>query len=108
MADTLTAQTLTAQTLTAEQFAAIAKAIADPRRYRMLGEIVGAPEPLPCCALQAGGEVSAATVSHHIKELESAGLIEVVRDGRFARLVPRRDVLDSYLRRLSDTLNPAA
>ncbi len=92
--------------LTDAQFTAIAKALSDPRRHRILGEIAGAAAPLPCCALKAADTVTAATMSHHIKGLEAAGLIDVVRDGRFALLSFRRDVFDTYLRQLRDDLQP--
>jgi ArsR family transcriptional regulator, arsenate/arsenite/antimonite-responsive transcriptional repressor len=88
--------------LTEEQFASIARVLSDPRRFGMLKEIAASGEPLACCALAAAQKISAATISHHVKELEGAGLIDVVRDGRFARLVFRRDIYDAYLRRLAD------
>jgi ArsR family transcriptional regulator, arsenate/arsenite/antimonite-responsive transcriptional repressor len=90
------------------QFAAVAKALSDPRRYGIVSEVAAASDALPCCALQAAETVSAATISHHIKSLEAAGLIEVVREGKFARLSFRRDTFDAYLRQLSDALRPPA
>jgi ArsR family transcriptional regulator len=90
------------------QFAAIAKALADPRRYSMVSEIASASDALHCCALKAAETVSPATISHHIKSLEKAGLIEVVHEGKFARLSFRRDVFDAYVRQLSDALRMPA
>lgn len=89
------------------QFAAIARALAEPRRLGILGEVAASSGPLSCCALQEAGKVSAATISHHVKGLEAAGLIDIVRDGKFARLIFRRDMFDLYLQRLSETLRPA-
>ncbi|CAH2602335.1 Helix-turn-helix transcriptional regulator [Rhodovastum atsumiense] len=92
--------------LSDRQFAAIARALADPRRYGIISEIASAPGPLPCCALKAAEAVSAATISHHIKSLEAAGLIAVVREGKFARLTFRRDTFEAYLRQLAGALRP--
>ncbi|MBV9654743.1 MAG: helix-turn-helix transcriptional regulator [Acetobacteraceae bacterium] len=92
--------------LSERQALAIARALSDPRRFGILREVAAASDSLPCCALQAAASVSAATISHHIKGLEAAGLIKVSRDGKFAMLTYRQATFDAYVDYMAASLNP--
>jgi len=87
--------------LSENQMHLIAKALADPRRYEILKQIGAKNCAVPCTAVHDSQPVSAATLSHHVKQLEAAGLITVVRHGKFADFVLRRDVLQAYLEHLA-------
>lgn len=90
-----------AKTLSPRQIELIAKALAEPRRVEMLRKIGNGDGATPCSALQCDSGITAATISHHMKELENAGLIEVSREGKFAYLKLNRPVLDAYMAELA-------
>lgn len=85
--------------LSDEQMQTISQAIADPRRFAILQQIAG-KTTCACSAVRESHDISAATISHHLKELADAGLIDVEREGRTASLTLRRDVWSAYLDRL--------
>ena len=90
--------------LTSRQFELIAKALADPRRMALLETIAGETE-CPCQRLRDQFPVSKATISHHIKELVRAGLVDAHKEGQYLHCEVRREVLAAYaaelLRRVS-------
>ena len=93
---------MAATKLTDERFHLIAKALADPRRYDLLRRIGKAGDTLACESIRTTCcEVTAATLSHHMKELESAGLVDSTREGKFVTYCLRRDVLEAYIARMA-------
>ena len=79
---------------------ALLKALADPRRYELLERIAKANCPLGCSDALSALRIAPATLSHHVKELEAAGLIEIERAGKFHNLKLKPGVLEA----LAETL----
>jgi ArsR family transcriptional regulator, arsenate/arsenite/antimonite-responsive transcriptional repressor len=93
----------------ADQFQRVAKALADPRRFEILEHIAQQGE-VGCQRLCGCFPVRQATISHHLKELASAGLVESRRDGQFVYYRTRPAVLEAYmseLRRRTEAGTPA-
>jgi ArsR family transcriptional regulator, arsenate/arsenite/antimonite-responsive transcriptional repressor len=82
------------------EFERIAKALADPQRCEILQRTANEGE-LCCGSIVAACAVSQATISHHLKELANAGLLERRKDGQFAYYSFKREAMSAYLEELS-------
>ncbi len=73
----------------AARLARVFKALADPTRIAIVHRLSGA-ESVCVCELTDAFELSQPTISHHLKQLRDAGLVESERRGTWAhyRLVP--------------------
>jgi ArsR family transcriptional regulator, arsenate/arsenite/antimonite-responsive transcriptional repressor len=97
-----------------DQFNRITRALADPTRMEILQRIAGDKE-VACAALAGESAVSQPTISHHLKELSTAGLVKSRRVAKFYFYSLDRKLWAAYLaemrRRvpvgLPKTLNPA-
>ena len=65
---------------TAELF----KALADPARVKIVNVLATSGEPLCACEFTPGLGLAQATVSHHLKKLTDAGLLEREQRGKWA------------------------
>ncbi len=90
----------------AQQRAARLKALADPQRLRILSLLAAQPrqEPLCVCDIEAAFDLSQPTISHHLRVLRQAGLVDLTRRGlwHYYRLRPEglaeiRDALAALL-----------
>ncbi len=77
----------------AEELASLFKALGDPGRLRVLSFIASQPDGEACvCHVIEPMGLSQSTVSHHLKLLHDAGLLEREKRGAwvFYRIVPER------------------
>ncbi|MDX2182170.1 MAG: helix-turn-helix domain-containing protein [Bryobacteraceae bacterium] len=89
-----------------DQFQRVAKALADPTRFDIL-EKISKEQEVPCVNLKNQLAVTQATLSHHLRELEDAELIETRREGRFVMLRHRPETMAGYLEELNRRLSKA-
>ncbi len=75
---------MTVDTTSAERVAEIARALSDPVRVRILDALRCCSGDVCQCDLGPRFDISQPTLSHHLRKLQDAGLIEVERRGRWA------------------------
>jgi ArsR family transcriptional regulator len=91
-----------------DTFVKIAKALADPTRRRMLAELRAASGSRHTCSCMcARFPLSQPTISHHIRTLEEAGLIDVEKDGQFHVLSVNEGILREFAGELTSGAEPA-
>lgn len=75
----------------AARLAAMFKALGDPVRFRLLSLIASHPGGEACvCEISTTFDVSQSTISHHLKLLRTAGLLDCQRRGTWVyyRVIP--------------------
>lgn len=74
---------------TAELF----RALGDPHRVKIVNLLARSREPVCACDLYEPLELGQPTVSHHLKKLTDAGLLEREQRGKWAYFSLRRDAV---------------
>lgn len=87
--------------LDAERIAAVAKALAEPLRVRILDVLRRSHAPVCQCELIALFGIGQSLLSHHLRKLAGAGLVDVERRHRWAYY----SVPDHALEELTTWLN---
>src|SRR5689334_9069957 len=77
----------------AEATAALFKALADPARVRAVNLLATSDDPVCICNLTEPLGLSQPTVSHHMKKLLEAGLVEREQRGKWAYFSLKRDAV---------------
>jgi ArsR family transcriptional regulator, arsenate/arsenite/antimonite-responsive transcriptional repressor len=104
--------------LSESQCVQIAKALADPSRWRIVQTLrarqAGHREPSPSsCGLTCSdvGQICPQrqpTISHHVRTLERSGLVTLTRQGQFHLLTLNAEVLEAWIAGLGGPMPPAA
>lgn len=81
----------------------VLKALAEPKRLRMVQEVADAGE-LSCGQIGKRFLLSQPTISHHLKILNDAGLLVVRREAQHAFVSTNPGLVDSVLKSLSARL----
>ncbi|GAA0495857.1 transcriptional regulator [Paractinoplanes deccanensis] len=90
---------------TAADLAIAFKALGDPVRLQLMSMIASAPGGEICvCDLTPAFEISGSTISHHLKTLREAGLVDARRRASWVYYRPR----PALMRQLSALLDPGA
>lgn len=93
-------------TTTLKKLEKISKALGDVNRLKILQLIASHGGVGQCSAIQECVDLAQPSVSHHIKILIEAGLIEASKEGRHYKYILKQDVMKEYLQALSSQVVP--
>ena len=95
--------------LQADQVAPLLKALADPVRLRLVSLIASSTTGEACvCDLNDAFDLTQATISHHLKVLHTAGLLEREKRGTWVYYRARPDALTDLAALLTPTTVPTS
>jgi ArsR family transcriptional regulator len=78
----------------ADSTARLFRALADPARVKIVNLLARADEPVCACEFEPALELAQPTVSHHLRKLTEAGLLEREQRGKWAYFSLRRDAAE--------------
>jgi ArsR family transcriptional regulator len=81
----------------AEAAAPVYRALGDPNRIKIVNQLAASDEPVCVCTFVDALGVSQPTVSHHLRTLWEAGIVEREQRGRWAYYSLNRELLDGLL-----------
>ena len=77
----------------AESTAAVYRALADPARVKIVNLLATSGDPVCACEFEPALGLAQATVSHHLKKLTDAGLLEREQRGKWAYFSINREAM---------------
>ena len=77
-----------------ESTAAVFRALGDPARVKIVNVLARARAPVCACEFEPALGLSQPTVSHHLKKLTEAGLLEREQRGKWAYFSLKREAVD--------------
>lgn len=89
-------------TLSCKQFEKISKALGDGSRMKILDFLSDKGGSGNCSDIQNVVDLAQPSISHHVKILIEAGLIEPEKEGRNHKYTINTVVLDQYISKLTD------
>ena len=90
----------------AEQIAPLLKALADPVRLRLLSLVASHAEGEACqCDLNDAFDLSQPTISHHLKQLHAAGLLEREKRGVWVYYQAKPDAMTAISALFAEVAN---